>query len=253
MEWVRVDPGRHAVRLSGPATIGDLAGLFSLTQRVSVHAGGLHQAKLRLRTARPLDLAIDVCEQHLLYSRQCQGALVPIAPHDGGWQEISTSLAGPALDPGPWFAPRLGVFSLSVRDVGAAVEIDTVSLVGPDGSELLLNRDFSATLAHWFPTAQSYYLPWHIDNLYLELLIERGVPGLVMFVLLLGWAFSNLLALARAGVTFAPYLAASLLGVLLVGVVSSVLDAPRISFLLFLLIVVSGLLPPGPDSAAARS
>jgi hypothetical protein len=243
---VAVAPNRRAARLSGPATVEDLAGSFSLTQRVSVRAGGAYRVNLRLRTATPLDLAVDVCEQHLLYSRQCQGALVSIAPRDGAWQSISTTLSGPELDPGPWYSPRLGVLSLSVRNAVAWVEFASVSLAAPDQTELVDNGDFSAGLAHWLPSAQSYFLPWHIDNLYLELLIEHGVAGLLAFALLAACAFSNLLSLPSQRIAIAPFVAASLLGALLVGSVSSVLDAPRISFLLLLLLAIGLLTPRHP-------
>jgi hypothetical protein len=236
---VAIAPNGHAARLSGPATVADLAGYFSLTQRVSLRAGGAYRASFRVRAERPVDLSVDVCEQHLLYWQDCQGALLAIEPRAGSWQTIGATLSGPDLDPGPWYLPRLGVLSLSVRSVGSAVELASVSLTAPDGTELLRNRDFSGDLAHWLPAAQAHFLPWHIDNLYLELLIEHGAVGLLAFLLLVAFALSKLLAPAPRQGAIAPFLAASLLGALLVGAVSSVLDVPRISFLFLLLIALS--------------
>jgi hypothetical protein len=210
-----------------------------MTQRVSIHSGGAYRATLKLRTTTSFDLSVDLCEQHLLYSRQCQGALLAIEPQNGAWQSISASLSGPELDPGDWYAPRLGTLSVSVRKAGAMVELAAISLTAPDGSELLDNGDFAAGLAHWFPMAESHYLPWHIDNLYLELLVEHGVAGLAICVLLLACTFSNLFSLTRKGVAIAPVLAAALIGALLVGSVSSILDVPRISLLMFLISLIS--------------
>lgn len=245
---VAVAPNGYAARLSGPATVADLAGFFSLTQRVPLYAGGAYQASVRVRADRPGDLTIDVCEQHLLYWRNCQGALLAIEPRDGAWQTISTTLSGPALDPGPWYLPRLGIFSVALRSVGSSVELTSLSLTAPDRTELLRNRDFSADLAQWLPAAQAHFLPWHIDNLYLELLIEHGVSGLLSFLLLVAFALSNLREEAHRQTVIAAFLAASLLGALLVGSVSSVLDSPRISFLLLLLIAVSLQLGREPRS-----
>ena len=78
-------------------------------------------------------------------------------------------------------------------DAGGAVEIRRMALLGRTGAELLANGDFSAGLAHWWPVAQKYFVPWHIDNLYLELLIDRGLPALLVFVMLaaLGLARSS--------------------------------------------------------------
>ena len=50
-------------------------------------------------------------------------------------------------------------------------------LAGTDGRPLLRNGDFDRGLAHWLPAAQSYFVPWHIDSLALESLIERGAPA----------------------------------------------------------------------------
>jgi hypothetical protein len=237
---IAASPGRHAVQLSGPATVADYAGLFSLTQRIGLRRGGAYQVGMQVRAAKATTIALDVCEQHLLYPRHCQGALVRVAPSRGDWQSITVPLEGPELDPGHWYAPRLGLFSASIRNTGTSAELASLTLTAPDGTQLLANRDFSAGLTHWFPAAESHFLPWHIDNFYLELLIEHGALGLVAFVLLIGLAFSSLYSLWRREVRIAPFLAASLFGTLLVGCVSSVLDVPRISFL-FLLIVIFSL------------
>src|SRR4029077_21203540 len=63
LRLVAIAPHRYAARLPGTATVEHRAGLFSLTQRISVHAGGAYQVNLRLRAAMPFDLAVDVCEQ----------------------------------------------------------------------------------------------------------------------------------------------------------------------------------------------
>jgi O-antigen ligase len=76
---------------------------------------------------------------------------------------------------------------------------------------------------------------WHIDNLYLEVLIERGVPALLAFVLCMALVLRRLVDAAGRAAPIAPFLAASLCGALLIGAVSSVMDAPRVAFLLFLL------------------
>ena len=106
-------------------------------------------------------------------------------------------LHGPLLDAGDAWAPRLGVFSIAVINAGGAAEFDNLSLVGPDGAEMLVNPGFAEGLARWFPAAQGYYVPWHIDNLYLELLIERGLPACVAFVLCMAVALRRLVGAGR--------------------------------------------------------
>ena len=86
------------------------------------------------------------------------------------------------------------MLAISVLDSGRSVDFYNVSLTADDGRELLTNGDFSSGMAHWFPAAQYYFLPWHIDNLYLEILIERGVTGALVFAVLILWTSMRLLS-----------------------------------------------------------
>ncbi len=229
--------GRFVARLSGPTDDLRLGGLFTLTQRVPLVAGGTYRVAVIARSNAPAYLALEVCEEHLLYARRCQSDLVQVR-QDAAWQTIDAPLHGPALSSGPTYAPRLGVLSLSVLDANATVELAQVDLTSPDGRHLLRNVDFAASLAHWLPVAHRYFLPWHIDSLYLELLLERGVLGLSVFLLLACRAFRELRE-ATIGWPMAPFLAASLLGAMLVGGLSSILDAPRVAFLLLMVLTIS--------------
>jgi hypothetical protein len=236
---VAAPSGPHWARLSGPTSVPSIGGQFAMTQRVSLGSAGPYRLKLLTRVSARIDAAVDLCEQHLLYERRCQGKFIHLVPQDHGWQEIDTVLDGPSLSSGSWYAPRSGVLSLSLINVGAVAELREVSLLGPDGIEKLANGTFATELAHWFPVAHFYFLPWHIDNLFLELLIERGVLGLLLFASLLASSFWILLRLRTGDVPIAPFLAASLFGALLIGSISSIMDVPRVAFLLLLLASVS--------------
>ena len=228
-------PGQGAVRpvlLYGPTSNEDLGGLFAMTQRVSAAPGDRFRVRLHLQTDTGADLHLQVCERHLLYNGACQYGYAHVEPGPD-WQSVDLRLRGRRASGGPWYAPRPSVFTVSVLDAGQVATIDGVSLSAQDGREKLLNTDFADGLARWFPSAQSYFLPWHIDNLYLELLIERGALGLFATLLLVGCALWRLVLGQARWHALAPYLAASLSGVMVVGLVSSVMDVPRVAFLLF--------------------
>lgn len=237
VQFVRSDPPARSgsVWLLGPKTQPRPPGLLALTQRIALRPVWPYRVAFDVHARTQADVYVRVCEMHLLYARNCQAAFVRLAPGDARWRHIDLPLHGPALDAGHSWAPRLGVFSIATINAGGAAEFDNLSLIGRDGVESLANRDFSAGLARWFPAAQGYYVPWHIDNLYLEVLIERGAPALLIFVLCMGVALRRLLGRAGRAVPIAPFLAASLFGALFVGAVSSVMDVPRVAFLLFLL------------------
>jgi hypothetical protein len=149
------------------------------------------------------------------------------------WQRLTISLERPAIpaEGGRW---RATLLSLYLPDPESEAEIRSVAL---DGA--IRNGNFADGLARWYPLARDDFLPWHIDSLPLELVIERGVLGLLSFALLAACAMRGLFATRNRGLTAAPVLAASLLGALLVGLVSSLLDSPRVAFLLLYLIALS--------------
>lgn len=234
----RVKPGDGFVTLLGPISRESLAGGYALTQRVADVPAGQLWVSLRVRAPVRTDVYIDLCERHLLYDGNCQGAFVRLAPSPQAWQTLVLPLRGPPLDGGPWYAPRLRMFSLAIANAGAGADFDQVKLIDPEGTQLLQNDDFSEGLAHWFPAAQSYFVPWHIDNLFLEILLERGGLGLLIWLALLHYALWQVV-FGRARLdALSPFLAASLCGGLLVGLVSSVMDVPRVAFLMHLLILL---------------
>ena len=223
--------------LNGPGHIEALAGRYALTQRVPAESIA-YRAAFDVHVDKPVRLGVSVCAMHLLHEGACQRAEAEILPVAAPWQRISLPLAGPRL-PGDIRALPTAVFAITVLDANARVELGRVTLGDENVSDMLHNGDFSQGLAHWFPLAKNYFVPWHIDNFYLEVLIEQGVAGLATVLLLLASALATLLSTRHRESPAAPYLAASLVSALLVGTVSSLMDTPRVAFLLFFLALLS--------------
>lgn len=234
-----IKPSDGFVTLLGPVSRKSLAGSYALTQRVSDVAAGQYWVSMQVRSQARTDVYIDLCERHLLYDGNCQGAFVRIAPDKQAWQTLVLPLRGPPLRGGPWYAPRLHMFSLAIANAGGAADFDNVRLIGGKGALLLENGDFSQGLAHWFPAAQSYFVPWHMDNLFLEILVERGAVGLLLWLVLMHYALWHAVFGRARPHALSPFLTASLCGVLLVGLVSSVMDVPRVAFLMYLLTLIA--------------
>ncbi|MBK5207304.1 MAG: O-antigen ligase family protein, partial [Polaromonas sp.] len=227
------------VTVRGPNTMKTLGGQYALTQRVGMDFAGQHRVSLDVRVQKETDVYLELCERHLLYDGSCQTAFVRVFPGKTAWQALTLPLGGPVLAGGAWYAPRLGMFSLSVGNAGGAADFDNIRLIGPHREELLENGEFSKGLAHWFPAAQSYFVPWHMDNLFLEVLVERGLAGLLLLAALMAYALWHLVIGRARSLPLSPYLAASLCAVLLVGLVSSFMDVPRVAFLYYLLTLYS--------------
>lgn len=225
----------HFVTLRTPNNINDLAGVYALNQRVALGKSPAQSLSMKVRVREAVDLAVLLCERHLLYDRNCQWANVRVEPLNAAWQMLTLPLQGNPLDTVPTLAPRLAMLAISVDTPGGEADIDNLQMSTATGQDLLGNGDFSRQMAQWLPVAQSYFVPWHIDNLYLEVLIERGWLGVLGLGALLGWGFARTLLLRHAVGAVFPYTAAALGGALVVGLVSSVLDVPRVALLFYLL------------------
>ncbi len=241
--------GGPGVRIAGPASRGELAGLYSLTQRVPLLEGARYHVEFDHRVGASTGLSVKVCELHLLYERACQSRILVLGRGNGEWQHVSVALAGPSLEGGQWFAPRMAVFEISVLNAAAHADIADLRLHDGGGTNLLRNGDFAQEIAHWFPAAQAYFVPWHMDNLYLEILVERGPLALVGFVVVVALTLRRSMRSHVDGHDLLPFLAASLGAALLIGCVSSVLDSARPAFLLFFLIAFAAMLERVPKKA----
>lgn len=231
------------VRVLGPRTRSDIDGLFALTQRVGLTPGGMRVVTFEARAAVQTDVYVSLCELHLLYPRRCQSAWLRMPATGSQWQRGSVVLQGPPLDVGSAWAPRQGVLSVSIFDAGRQIDIRRLGMTGLDRVERLVNGNFAQGMARWFPSAQGYYVPWHIDNLWLEVLIERGLFAMlalaVCMVCAVGCLVAAILRRDTASPPIAPFLAASLCGGLCIGMISSVMDVPRAALLLMLLAILS--------------
>ena len=237
VQWHAAVPGpdsRPFATLTGPRSVARLGGQFVLTQRVAAGPDEPHRARLTLRTSQSGALAVSLCERHLLYDGACQTVRFQLRGGPDSWQTLEQDLQGPVVAATGLLGRSL-VFSVSVLDVGGAVDLAAVQLLGPQNQALLQNEHFALGLSQWLPSAKSYFLPWHIDNLFLELLIERGLSGLLLFVALSACALWHLVFGRARQQPLAPYLAAALCAALLLGLVSSVMDVPRVAFLELLL------------------
>jgi hypothetical protein len=235
----RAESGNGHVRIAGPRSIEALGGRFGLTQRVPMRDG--YRLHIDARSERTAVLLVRVCQSHLLYDVACLRTIVRVEPSQGGstWQSLDATLASARRFGNSWLQPGQAVLTLSVLTTGASVDLDNLALWSRESETLLRNGDFSSGMASWFPAAQTYFVPWHIDNVLLEVLIEWGVVGLLALLSALGFGARCLLARRAEAGEAVPCLAAAISGVLSVGLLSSVIDVPRVALLLWLLLAMA--------------
>ena len=214
------DHGPAHLALSGPATRLELAGRWAIMQRIQLpEALAAHHVRVRLhgRVEHPLQVSVAVCQQHLLYPIDC-------AQMQASWQPGDAMIT---LD-GPGFrGASPAVLKVSVSSVAGQLRLQQVQLWADGQAVALQNANFSRGSAHWWPVSQSYFIPWHVDNLYLEVLVERGLPALLALAVLIvhgGW---------RAGrVPDGWPWAGAVLSIGLLGSLISVFEFTRVAFLL---------------------
>ncbi|MGQ3115325.1 MAG: O-antigen ligase family protein [Hydrogenophaga sp.] len=239
--WRRDAAGAGQVVLSGPPTRQEAAYDFGLTQRIPLAPQGHYRVRVRYETDAPVVLLFSVCERHLLYDFRCQWKHVrPEAAVTDAAQWHDIPLSGQVFsDASRAVSWRDGMFALTVLSTGHAARIHAVELLDPQGVQILKNTDFSAGLRYWFPAAQSSFKPWHMDNLYLEILIERGLLGWLVLGLLAAWAWRCVAQGLQAGDPLALALAGSLSAMGVLGLVISVTELPRIAFMLLLILLTT--------------
>ncbi len=226
--------GSH-LALQTPATTRR-QGTFELLQRIPL-AGDSYLLTMDVRAPSVVNLGVGVCRRHLLYDAACvRGELLVTA--DDAWRRVAALLAAERLAV-PWWQPFTGFLTLRLEDPAATVEIDNLSLRDASGRNLIANGSFSSGMAHWYFASRHDFLPWHVDNLLLEVLIEQGVLGLVAFLGVLVAAIANLLVGRGHDHWLAPYLLAAIASALAIGLLVSLLDMPRTAFLFFLLVGVA--------------
>ena len=217
--------------------------LFRVSQRIAAPdaaASGPVQLAVRVRAPQDAVLHVEVCEKQLLYIENCLSKTLPVkAQPDGAWQSGSVDLGRATPMGGSWYAPRFVTFSIAVDTTGGVLELASLNLTDGRGHALLANGDFSHQLAHWFFSSDRYHLPWHIKNLGLHVLFEQGLVGLALLGALLLMALLRLAFGRGREHALAPALAASLVGFLVVGLFDSLLDAPRIAFIFYTVLLFS--------------
>lgn len=228
--------------------------LFRVSQRLAGVPGAGSRVRLRLRPLTPVTLHAEVCAKHLLYDGGCQVVEHPVKDDLGAWRVVELAFPSHAPGRGPWYAPRQIVFSLAIDALGGRVEIDDLSLTDGQGREWLVNGDFEQGLQRWFFSSDRHHMPWHAKNLAVHLGFEQGLLGAGLLAAGMGVALFRTCFASAARHPLAPTLCAALVGLLIVGMVDSVFDMPRVTFLtLWLLLLALSLRAPVPSRAGGGS
>ena len=206
-----------------------------LEQLVDLRPGRRYFLSLRARSVdRDAELSVPVCQKWLLYSAQCAWQTIAVGDTGGAWRQFSSSFVVPGTLARA--IPRPLKLSLFSQAEGSALDLDDLSLRDDDGHELLRNGGFEQGMDRWF-FASDNHMPWHLENTWLQLAFEQGLPGLAAFGALLLCALRAVARRLKAREPFAPALAAALAAFIVLSVCDSLFDFPHIATLVYLILL----------------
>ena len=187
-------------------------------------------------------LTVPICEKWVTDSFDCAWTSIRIGDTGGAWKaferDIDMKTTGAPKGRSGWIGTRPVKMSLYHPTRGSQLDITNVRLLEPMGHNRIDNGDFSQGMDYWSFTVDDH-LPWHIKNLFVGIWFDQGLVGLALFVGLLGLVIVRLLGQVMEGERFSAVLLASLTGYLVVGIIGSLFDAPRLTLLFYLLVFTS--------------
>jgi len=221
-----------------------------MEQKVDTNPNSKYILSLDFRSNEPNPaLTIPICEKGLLYSFNCQWQTLREKSMKNQWVQINQLIDMKST--GANTGAIMG--KLSRRPIKLAlyngkkntiIDIKNIMLVDTSNTNLIQNGDFSEGLDHWFFSTDNH-LPWHSKNIWIQILFDQGWVGIFIFAGLLIYSVSQQIQLLKQENSYSAVLLTSLTGFLIVGVVASPFDAPRITLLFFLTLFISYLSTDG--------
>ncbi len=207
-------------------------------QSVAVLPEQRYQLTLDLRAnAENATLTIFICEKSLLYSYTCIPVSLHLKSSAGHWARYETQIYTRNFGPPGSQMRRPVKLSLRNGNVDTIVDIDNIALRDLTGKNLISNGDFSEAMHHWFFSVDNYW-PWHIENFYLSIFFEQGWPGLICLFTLIIYALTRWSSCAWHNDKLSLVLFASFIAFLVIGLLNSWNDEPRLSFLFYFLLII---------------
>ena len=184
-------------------------------------------------------LSFRICHRNLMHASDCRYFSVKFdEAKQENWQIFEIPVKEKILERYNVFTRWPQVLLFRNFKKGTFIEIDNVSLSEDSINNILNNGDFQKGGHNWFSYNEFEHLPWHTKNLWLHLFFEQGLFGVLSFALLTLFSVKNGLAGVAKGDIFAVGLVSAVIGFHVIGLTGSLLDAPRIAFFYYFILLI---------------
>lgn len=229
------------------------AGTLYMAQRVPPRPAETLTLKLDARVpSAPTGLEASLCEKNLFNSRRCLWLKLDVKADTQKWQSFSQTFFSGDVGAGNWLTRRPVQLSLYNPAPGTIVAVDNVRLLDGAGQNLVKNGDFSQGGDFWFFKSGDH-LFWHAKNLWVHLLFEQGWLGSLLFSMIMILALLRLARPVSHGALEPTVWLAALGALATVGIVDSLLDAPRLALLVYGVLFVGAAWDASPKVRVAGS
>lgn len=204
-------------------------------QIIATEPGDEYSLRFSVRGVEPdAGVSIALCEKWLLTSGRCVFESAGVSTPGSEWEEREIRLASNDVGTGTRLPVpvKLSFYNASPR----SVDVDDVRLIGPNGESLIANGDFSRGMDRWFFSADQD-LPWHVWSMPVAVLFDLGWYGVLALGATMLFALGRSAKAAWCGDRHAPAVFAALAGILALAGVDTIIDAPRLTVLLALVLV----------------
>lgn len=236
------EPGNVVLRLSGGKDL-------RFGQRLGLAAWEDYVMSFDYRTEAPRAmLYVRVCRRHIVrpyeWNPDCRVFERTVASSQGAWTHIDWpfnigALGDSVLPLGRQFLlveiSNRRVYDL-LSEPPALVDFDNVEVLDNTGQNRLENGDFERGIDYWLPYYDFNHLPWHIKNVWVNVVFEQGGLGVLAFLGLVGYGLWRAWRYrwSEDGIPLVAW--GAIWGFLAVGLVGTLMDVPRIMWLCFLVL-----------------
>jgi hypothetical protein len=181
-----------------------------------------------------------ICHRNLMHAAGCKYYNVKLDnEYKGQWKSYQLEIEENIIKTSAWYSGWPLVFLIRNSKDETEIDIDDIALINDSGKNIIKNGDYEIGGQRWFSYNEFEHLAWHTKNTMLHIFFEQGALGMIGFLALTGIAAWKNFQGVMKGQIFSIVLLASIIGFYVIGLTDSPIDAPRVGFMYYLILMIS--------------